>query len=84
MVNQDKREGIKLGIAFAAIAIAVAWLLGIAGRQEEHSKATQAELHSAELATCWDKANTEGGVCRIEYLRDRTDTIYAAKVVYEK
>lgn len=83
-MNQDKRNGFKLGVAFMVVATAIAWLLGLAGKQDEQNKTALAELHSAELSTCWAKANEYGGSCRIEYLKDRTDTIYGAKVIYEK
>lgn len=83
MINQDKREGIKIGIAFMIVAIAVAWLLGIANKQDQSNKDALAELHASELSACWDEVRENGGTCKIEYIKDRTDTIIGAKVIRE-
>jgi hypothetical protein len=83
MINNDKRSGFKWGLGVAIIGFALAWLLGIAGSQEQAQKDKLAELHSAELSACWSEVNQHGGTCRIEYLKDRTDTIYGAKVIRE-
>lgn len=42
-----------------------------------------AKLHEAELTACLESTKGTDTTCRIEYLRDRTDTIYAAKVIKE-
>ena len=83
MISQDKREGFKLGIAFMLIAIAVAWLLGIANKQDQENKDALAQLHAGELSACWAEVKETGGTCRIEYIKDRTDTVIGAKVIRE-
>ena len=40
-------------------------------------------LHAGELKACIEETKDQGISCRIEYLKDRTDTIYAARVVKE-
>ena len=42
-----------------------------------------AKLHEAELTACVEATKGTDKTCRIEYLKDRTDTIYAAKVIKE-
>lgn len=72
----------ELAIAFIATAI-FAGLLIIAHNQDQANKDKLAELHASELSACWNEVKENGGTCRIEYLKDRTDTIYGAKVVRE-
>lgn len=50
---------------------------------EKQQKDQIASLHAQELSICWEKAIENGGTCRIEYLRDRTNTIYGAEVILE-
>lgn len=50
---------------------------------ESQQKDQLANLHAKELSVCWEKAVENGGTCRIEYLRDRTNTIYGAEVIME-
>ena len=83
-MTNEKRSGIKIGLGIAIVGFALAWLLGIANNNEQANKDKLAELHSAELASCWNEVHENGGTCRIEYLKDRTDTIYGAKVVYDR
>ena len=82
-MSRDKQKGFMWGIGAAAIGLAIAWLLGLAGSGEQANKDKLAELHKAELVACQAEVAERGGTCRIEYLKDRTDTIYAAKVVRE-
>lgn len=83
MYNQDKRNGFKWGFALAIAGIAIAWLLGIINANDQANKDKLAELHAGELSACWAEVKESGGTCKIEYLKDRTDTIYGAKVVRE-
>ena len=83
MNNQAKRNGFKWGFGLAVAGFAFAWLLGIANTNDQCNKDKLAELHAGELSACWAEVEANGGTCRIEYLKDRTDTIYAAKVVRE-
>ena len=76
-MSAEMRKGFRWGIGSAIVGIAIAWLLGIANNQELEQKASLEEMHKAEIEACI----AENGECRIEYLRDRTNTIYAAKVV---
>lgn len=71
------------GFGAALTGVALAWLLGIAFNQENDQMEKLARLHAAELSTCWSEVEESGGTCRIEYLRDRTNTIYGAKVIRE-
>lgn len=80
---EDKRKGFMWGVGAAIAGLAIAWLLGIVNSEEQAHKDKLAELHSAELSACWAEVHEHGGTCKIEYLKDRTDTIYAAKVVRE-
>lgn len=81
MTNEEK-SGIRLGLALAIAGLALAWLLGLATTNEQHQMDALAELHAKELATCWQSIE-DGQVCKIEYIRDRTDTVIGAKVVKE-
>lgn len=83
-MSNDKRSGIKIGLGIAVLGFALAWLLGIANSNDQANKDKLAELHSAELSACWERVSEEGGTCRIEYLKDRTDTVYGARVVYDR
>lgn len=76
-MNKDMRKGFRWGLGAAIVGVAIAWLLGFVHCEEKAQKDRLAELHEAELKACM----AEYGNCRIEYLKDRTDTIYAAKVV---
>ena len=79
-----KNNEISWGLIIAVIAgIILALLIVVACRQEDANKRKLSELHAGELAACWNEVQEKGGSCRIEYLKDRTDTIYAAKVVRE-
>lgn len=69
-------------VAFIATAI-FAGLLFIAHKQDQQNKDTLASLHAGELSACWDEVKEQGGTCRIEYIKDRTDTIIGAKVIRE-
>lgn len=82
-MNNDKRAGFKLGLGLAILGFALAWLLGIANNNDQANKDKLAELHSAELSACWNEVHEHGGTCRIEYIKDRTDTIIGAKVLRE-
>lgn len=84
MISSEKRSGIRWGFGLAIAGVAIAWLLGIANGQEQANKDRLAELHSAELSACWAEVNEKGGTCKIEYLKDRTDTIYGAEVIWEE
>lgn len=81
MINQDKRNGFKWGIGVAIVGVAIAWLLGLANANDQQNKDKLAELHAGELSACWAEVEAKGGTCKIEYLKDRTDTIYGAKVI---
>lgn len=72
----------EIAIAFIATAI-FAGLLVIAGKQDQANKDKLMELHSAELSACWNEVQEHGGTCRIEYIKDRTNTIIGAKVIRE-
>ena len=52
------------------------------GDQKQQDKLAQ--LHAGELSACWKEVEEKGGICRIEYIKDRTDTIIGAKVVREE
>ena len=65
------------------LLIIVCVLVHISKGQEEAQMEKLSRLHAAELSTCWSAVEETGGTCRIEYLRDRTGTIYSAKVVRE-
>lgn len=82
-MSNDKRTGFRWGFGVAIAGIALAWLLGIAGSNEQQQLDALAELHSKELATCWQSIE-EGQVCKIEYIKDRTDTVIGAKVIKEE
>lgn len=69
-------------IAFIATAI-FALLLIIAHNQEKANQEKLAQLHAGELSACWQEVKEHGGSCRIEYIKDRTDTIIGAKVIME-
>lgn len=73
----------EIAIAFIATAI-FAGLLIIARNQDKANLDSLASLHEAELTACIKETENTGETCRIEYLKDRTDTVYAAKVVKEK
>ena len=72
-----------LGFGAAVVGMAIAWLLGIVSSQENCQKQALAEYHAAELTSCLKATEGTDQTCRIEYLRDRTNTIYSAKVVKE-
>ena len=72
----------EIAIAFIATAI-FAGLLIIAHGQDQANLDKLASLHEAELTACMKETAGTGETCRIEYLKDRTDTVYAAKVVRE-
>lgn len=76
-MSEEMRRGFRWGVGAAVVGLAIAWLLGIAKCQEEVNKASLKEMHEAELNACI----AQFGKCRIEYLKDRTDTVYSAKVV---
>lgn len=79
-----KNNEVSWGLIIAVIAgMILALLIVIACKQEEANKDKLSQLHAGELAACWQEVQDKGGNCRIEYLKDRTDTIYAAKVVRE-
>ena len=71
------------GFGIAIVGFAIAWLLGIANSQEDCQKQSLAEYHAVELKSCLEATEGTDQTCRIEYLKDRTDTIYGAKVVRE-
>lgn len=80
----ENKSEVSWGLVIAIIAgIILALLIVVACRQEDANKRKLSELHAGELAACWNEVQEKGGSCRIEYLKDRTDTIYAAKVVRE-
>ena len=72
-----KKVLIILGLIIGGIAIKSALVM------ENQQKDQLANLHAKELSVCWEKAVENGGTCRIEYLRDRTNTIYGAEVIME-
>lgn len=78
-MTNDKRTGFAWGLGFAIVGFALTWLLGIANDGDQANKDKLAEMHQAELTACIES----GSKCRIEYLKDRTGTIYAARVVKE-
>ena len=71
----------EIAIAFIATAI-FAGLLIIAHKQDQANKDALANLHATELAQCWAEIE-DGQVCKIEYIKDRTDTVIGAKVTKE-
>lgn len=77
-----QNKGFFWGFGVAIIGIAIAWLLGIVSKQEQAQIDALAELHSKELTACLEQAGA-GTTCKIEYLRDKTDTVYGARVVKE-
>lgn len=81
--NMDRAKGFLWGIGACVTGIAIAWLLGIVHDGEQANMKKLAETHQAELIACLTVAKDTGETCRIEYLKDRTDTIYGAKVVRE-
>ena len=79
-----KNNEISWGLIIAiVVGMILAVLIVIACKQDEANKAKLSQLHAGELAACWQEVQSSGGTCRIEYLKDRTDTVYAAKVVRE-
>lgn len=70
----------EVAIAFIAVAL-FAGLLVIAHNNDKANEDKLAELHAAELSACWNEVKEQGGSCRIEYIKDRTDTVIGAKVV---
>ncbi len=79
----EKMKGFMWGIGACAAGFALAWLLGIANNGEQANMKKLAKLHEAELTACLESTKGTDKTCRIEYLKDRTDTIYAAKVIKE-
>jgi len=77
-----KRANWAIWLIVGSIIIVIG-LLHVVGAQEQAHMEKLARLHAAELSTCWSAVEETGGTCRIEYLRDRTGTIYSAKVVRE-
>lgn len=57
-------------------------LICIAKEQDRANIQKLDETHAAELEAC-RKTALKGETCRIEYLSDRTGTIYGARVVRE-
>ncbi len=76
-MKDNFRSGFAFGIGCALVGLAIAWLLGWVVRDDCAQKDRLRKMHEAELSACIK----EHGKCHIEYLKDRTDTIYAAKVV---
>lgn len=79
----EKAKGFMWGIGACATGFALAWLIGIANNGEQANKEKLAEMHKAELTACMEATKGTNQTCRIEYLKDRTDTIYAARVIKE-
>lgn len=80
----NNKSELAWGIIIAIIVgIILAMLIVIACKQEQANKSKLTELHAGELAACWQEVQEKGGTCKIEYLKDRTDTIYGAKVIRE-
>ena len=79
----EKIKGFMWGFGASIVGLALAWLLGLVHSQEQAQMDRLAQLHAAELSTCWSQVEETGGTCRIEYLKDRNDTIYGAKVIRE-
>lgn len=82
MITKDKRNGFKWGFGTALVGIALAWLLGVAHTNDQQNLDALANLHAKELAQCWSEIEDEQ-VCKIEYIKDRTDTVIGAKVTKE-
>ena len=83
-LTRDTRIGINWGIGFSIVAIMLAWLCGVAFKGDQKQQDKLAQLHAGELSACWKEVEEKGGICRIEYIKDRTDTIIGAKVVREE
>lgn len=78
-----RNETIWGGIIAALVTTILAILIFIACKQDQANKDRLNELHAGELSACWQEVQEKGGICRIEYLKDRTDTVYGARVIRE-
>lgn len=79
----ENKKSFMWGFGVAIVGFALAWLLGLVNSGEQANKDKLAELHAGELKACWEQVEQTGGVCRIEYIKDRTDTIIGAKIIKE-
>ena len=76
------RKNFFYGFGAALVGIALAWLLGIVAKEDQAQLDALTALHAKELSTCWAEVGV-GETCKIEYIRDRTDTVIGAKVIKE-
>lgn len=83
MKKQLTTENIIITIGIVMMAIALGLLFNIAKQNDQRQLDALANLHAQELAHCWNEIE-DGQICKIEYIKDRTNTVVSAKVIKEE